>query len=80
MNSTPAATAASRTSPLVLIALETMPCGCVAGVYRARPTLVELELVEAKGPNCLFNRHRAGNVVSLDVPAYSAGPGGEPAV
>ena len=74
------ASATSRTSPLMLIALETMPCGCVSGVYRARPSIVELELVEAKGPNCLFYRHQMGHVMSLGVPDYSAGEGGEPLV
>ena len=74
------ATPASRTSPLMLIALETMPCGCVSGVYRARPSVVELELVEAKGPNCVFDRHQSGHVVSLGVPDFSAWEGGEPLV
>jgi hypothetical protein len=52
-----------------LVALESMPCGCVASVYRASPTIVELELVEAKGPHCVFWAHQAGRVVRMDVPS-----------
>ena len=80
MMRTPAADVASRTRPLMLIGLDTMPCGCVYGVYLARPSIVELELVEAKGPNCVFEWHRIGHVVSLGVPDYSAVEGGEPSV
>ena len=58
----------SRPSSLSLVAFEKMPCGCVAGVYRARPTIVELELVEVKGPHCLYRGHQAGNVMRLGVP------------
>jgi hypothetical protein len=43
-----------RAAAMTLLALETMPCGCVAGVYQARPTIVEVEFVEAKGPHCVF--------------------------
>jgi hypothetical protein len=54
---------------LTLVALESLPCGCVSGVYHANPTIVELELVEAKGPHCVFVEHRPGGVVRLGVPA-----------
>jgi hypothetical protein len=54
-----------RAAALTLVALETMPCGCVAGVYRATPNVVEVELVEAKGPHCRFYGHRAGQVIAL---------------
>ena len=37
-----------RAAAMTLLALETLPCGCVAGVYQARPTVVEVEFVEAK--------------------------------
>lgn len=53
---------------MTLLALETLPCGCVAGVYQARPMPVEVEFVEAKGPHCVFSRHRAGQVNRLGVP------------
>ena len=50
---------------MTLLALEPLPCGCVAGVYQARPTAVEVEFVEAKGPHCLFPGHRDGQVSRL---------------
>jgi hypothetical protein len=53
---------------LTLLALQTMPCGCVAAVYQAPTTIVEVELVEAKGPHCRFYSHRAGHVVRLGIP------------
>ena len=43
----------NRAATMTLLALETLPCGCVAGVYQARPTVVEVEFVEAKGPHCV---------------------------
>ena len=65
---TPPAVRPLRPSSLSLVTLESLPCGCVAGVYRARPTIVELELVEVKGPHCLFRGHQAGKVMRLGVP------------
>jgi hypothetical protein len=53
---------------LSLVALETWPCGCVSGVYRARPTVVEVEMLEAKGPHCRFYRHQTGLVTRLGMP------------
>lgn len=67
---TPSPARGPRAASLALVALEGLPCGCVAGVYRARPTLVEVELVEAKGPHCLFHAHRLGQVTRLGVPEY----------
>jgi hypothetical protein len=61
-------TARTRAAALTLVALETLPCGCISGVYQASPTVVELELVEAKGPHCLFGTHRLGGVVRLGLP------------
>ena len=55
----------SGSAALMLIGLESMPCGCISGVYRARTNGVEVGLVEAKGPHCLFYGHRAGDVVWL---------------
>ena len=52
---------------MTLLALETMPCGCVAAVYQARPVALEVEFVEAKGPHCVFSRHRAGQINRLGV-------------
>lgn len=54
--------------PLSLVAFESMPCGCVAGVYYMRPTFVELERVEAKGPHCVYYGHRAGQVMRVGLP------------
>ena len=51
-----------------LEALEGLPCGCVAAAYRARPWDVAVVSLEAKGPHCVFSRHRAGQVNRLGVP------------
>jgi len=40
----------------------------VAAFYRANPTAVEVELVEAKGPHCRYYGHRAGQMISLSAP------------
>ena len=61
-------TGASRAAALTLVALESLPCGCISGVYQANPTVVELELVEAKGPHCFYGAHRLGGVVRLGLP------------
>ena len=65
MNLHPTAPGVARGALMTLVALESMPCGCVSGVYESTPTLVEVELVEAKGPHCVFIEHRAGGVVRL---------------
>jgi hypothetical protein len=57
-----------RAAAMTFLGLDTMPCGCVTGVYQAPPTVVEVEFVEAKGPHCVFARHRAGEVMRLGVP------------
>lgn len=67
----------TRAAGLTLVALETLPCGCIAGVYRARPTIVQVDVVEAKGPHCLFRGHKAGQVTSLGVPDQWEPDGGE---
>ena len=69
-----------RAAAMTLLALETMPCGCVAGVYQARPSVVEVEFVEAKGPHCVFSRHRLGHVTRLGVPESLVAETGEPLV
>ena len=78
--SIPARMKSHRASSMTLLALETLPCGCVAGVYQARPTVVEVEFVEAKGPHCLFSRHRSGHVTRLGVPDSMVADTGEPLV
>ncbi len=70
----------ARSAALTLVMLESMPCGCVTGVYRARPTVVELDIVEAKGPHCRFFGHRAGQVMRLGVPDPLDIEGDEPRI
>lgn len=65
---TPASARGTRTPGLTFVTLETLPCGCVTALYRARPTVVEVDVVEAKGPHCRVFRHRAGQVIGLGVP------------
>jgi hypothetical protein len=69
----------SRAAALTLVALESLPCGCVAGIYQANPTVVEVELVEAKGPHCVYDEHRMGDVVRLGLPEILE-PGNETTV
>lgn len=68
MNLRPPSHRSSRASTLSLVTLESLPCGCVSGVYQTNPTMVEVELVEAKGPHCVYAAHRPGGVVRLGVP------------
>lgn len=68
MNLQPTAHRSSRTGALTLVALESLPCGCVSGVYQSSPSVVELELVEAKGPHCVYMTHQQGRVVRLGLP------------
>jgi hypothetical protein len=70
-------TRSTRAAALTLVALESLPCGCISGVYQASPTVVELELVEAKGPHCLYVTHRLGGVVRLGLPEDVALDGNE---
>lgn len=67
-----------RAASMPLLALETLPCGCVAAVYQAPPTVVEVEFVEAKGPHCVFSWHRTGQVTRLGVPESMVSDAGEP--
>lgn len=80
MYTIPHAARAQRATSMTLLALEPMPCGCVAGVYQARPTFVEVEFVEAKGPHCLFTRHRSGHVTRLGVSDLTSAEGSEPLI
>ena len=78
--SLPARVHSHRADAMTRLALETLPCGCIAGVYQARPTVVEVEFVEAKGPHCVFSRHRTGLVTRLGVPESLVAETGEPLV
>jgi hypothetical protein len=77
MNLQPAADRVSRAPLLALVALESLPCGCVSGVYETVPTWVEVELVEAKGPHCVFAQHRPGGVVRLGLLGETVNTGEE---
>ena len=79
MHNSPLATRGGA-GAMTLVTLQPMPCGCVAAIYRARPTVVELELVEAKGPHCRFYGHRTGQVISLGLPDMPEGGPPEPTV
>lgn len=62
--------------PYALDALRPLPCGCVAGVYRARASDVEVVAVEARGPHCLHANHHAGRVIGLGSTEESGWLGG----
>ena len=51
--------------PFVLRTLTGLPCGCVVGDYRARLLDLELVSIEAKGPHCHLDTHRAEDVIGL---------------
>jgi hypothetical protein len=48
-----------------LVALDTLPCGCVVAAYRARPWDLAAVTVEAKGPHCLNSVHAQGRLLQL---------------
>ena len=52
-------------SPFELRTLTSLSCGCVVADFHARMMDVELVSVEAQGPHCDFENHRAGQVLGL---------------
>ena len=50
---------------LELVALDNLPCGCVAAAYRAAPWNLAVVAIEAKGPHCVHHMHRQGRVLEL---------------
>jgi hypothetical protein len=57
---------AARTPALLeLVALDNLPCGCVAAAYRARPWDLAVVSLEAKGPHCPNHLHLQGRVLEL---------------
>ena len=54
-----------RPMDLELLALESLPCGCVAGDFRALPLDVEIVSIEAKGPHCILHDHRVGQTLDM---------------
>jgi hypothetical protein len=57
---------AGRTPALLeLVALDNLPCGCVAAAYRAKPWDLAVVSIEAKGPHCPNHVHLQGRVLEL---------------
>lgn len=50
---------------LRLEVLELLPCGCVVAVQRMAQSDVRVVSMEAKGPHCLYDEHRANKVIRL---------------
>jgi hypothetical protein len=50
---------------LELVALDNLPCGCVAAAYRAKPWDLAVVSIEAKGPHCPNYVHLQGRVLEL---------------
>jgi hypothetical protein len=64
--STTTATKASRPPALLeLVALDNLPCGCVAAAYRAKPWDLAVVSIEAKGPHCPNPVHLQNRVLEL---------------
>ena len=55
---------------------QALPCGCVAGAYRAAPWALNLVRLEAKGPHCPRVEHEPDQV--LDVAVEDDGDDSEP--
>jgi hypothetical protein len=45
--------------------LEGLPCGCVVAIQSVKPSRVMVVSIEAKGPHCAFQAHRANKVMRL---------------
>jgi len=59
-------TRAGRTPALLeLVALDNLPCGCVAAAFRAKPWDLAVVSIEAKGPHCPNRVHSQGRVLDL---------------
>jgi hypothetical protein len=76
MGTVPGTLRIRRADSMTLLTLDVMPCGCVASLYQARPSVVEVEYVEAKGPHCVFSRHRVGRMSRLGLPDFPTLEGG----
>jgi hypothetical protein len=57
--------------------LEGLPCGCVVAIHSVKPSRALVVSIEAKGPHCHFQAHRANKVMrlggALDVFGYEDG-------
>ena len=63
--SVPSAKSGRTPALLELVALDNLPCGCVAAAYRARPWDLAVVSIEAKGPHCPNYVHLQGRVLEL---------------
>jgi len=71
-------TLAARTPTLLeLVALDGLPCGCVAAAFRAKPWDLAVVSIEAKGPHCPNSGHDQGRVIELGVVSDLLGEDGE---
>ena len=48
--------------------LDGLACGCVVAIQRVRPSGVTVVSLEAKGPHCTYQQHRANKVIRLGEP------------
>ena len=58
-------TAVQESLPFELRTLTALPCGCVVADYRATVLDIEMVSLEAKGPHCHLDNHRAEDVLGL---------------
>ena len=62
----PSADTRARHSPhYALDALQALPCGCVAAVYKTLPWDLHVIALEARGPHCVYAQHQAGRLLGL---------------
>ena len=55
----------SRPATFEFEALEGLPCGCVAAIHRTLDPGLAVVSLEAKGPYCGEDTHRAGRVTAV---------------
>jgi hypothetical protein len=60
-----AARLSSFTPRLEFESFRALPCGCVAGEYRALPEAFNLLRVDAKGPHCRRREHELDQVLGI---------------
>jgi len=53
---------------LQLVTLDSLACGCVLAIQRVRPSGVTIVSLEAKGPHCMYDEHRANKVIRVGTP------------
>lgn len=56
-----------RTPLYTLDRLDSLPCGCVAAVFRAQPLPLDVTSVEARGPHCVYVHHQIGRVLGVAI-------------